>query len=66
MAECRRRGLYQPSMKSKIAMRASAWERNDRRSMSLRTLLTRQTVLPATLVEIRLVHPVLCQNSALL
>ena len=34
MAECRRRGLYQPSMKSKIAMRASAWERNDRRSIS--------------------------------
>ena len=41
MAECRRRGLYQPSMKSKIAMRASAWERNDRRSMSSHSSVAR-------------------------
>ena len=33
-AEWRRTGLYQPSMKLKQAMRASAWDVNRRRSSS--------------------------------
>ena len=32
--ECRRRGLYQPSMKPNTARRASPWVRNERRRMS--------------------------------
>ncbi len=34
MAECKRRGLYPPSMKRKTAIRASAWVLNFRQSMS--------------------------------